>query len=100
MSTPNSTEPSATHIIVVGVGAADGGIEALESFLHAFPGHDNVTFVLAFHTTGADDLRTLLATLNHVISIASLVNSIAFACMAAVISMPLSLHVVNNMVAH
>jgi two-component system CheB/CheR fusion protein len=30
--------------------------------------HVNVTFVLAFHTTGTDDLRTLLATLNRVTS--------------------------------
>jgi two-component system CheB/CheR fusion protein len=65
MSTPNSTDRFANHIIVVGVGAAAGGIEALEALLHAFPGHGEVAFALAFHA-GADDLRVLMEALHGV----------------------------------
>jgi two-component system CheB/CheR fusion protein len=67
MSTPNPTAGFATHTIVVGIGAAAGGMEALEAFFRALPEHREVAFVLAFHA-GADASRALVETLHRVTS--------------------------------
>ena len=67
MSTPNPTAGFATHTIVVGIGAAAGGMEALEAFFRALPEHREVAFVLAFQA-GADASRALVETLHRVTS--------------------------------
>ena len=64
MPTPNLTDSSATSPIIIGIGAAAGGIAALEAFLRAFPGHDGVAFAFVFHT-GGDDFPALLARLDQ-----------------------------------